>query len=460
MEIEPTTKSARVRDANARRFQLRAALLLAGLTALTALSSDLPRGGAPTGGKNQAVRSQSGQFAVQGPQEILPSPASLNAGPEVKFVRLDPARLAVMAERVKQALLRALHAPGDEWKGAIFLVIRPAQALGESVLVKAQYTPNGWFYRVELPSEIEPPRLVRALLEVLLQEMADRQAGARPAELPPWLAPGLTAHLLALEGASFILENHTRTIRVERLEDPLAAIHKRLGERLPATLDELNWPSDEQLAEPHDGLYATSAHLLVLQLLRLPGGADALRRMLAEQAARHLNWQFAFLKAFEAHFKNLRETDKWWSLQIAGLSGCDPSKAYTARESWRKLEEILLLPVNIHQATNELPAHAIVPLQTVIAEWPFSRQKPLLRHKIAQLQALRLRAARPLIQLTDDYRLALEGYLSRRDKAGLSPDNKMVLGDSARLAARKAIQQLDRLDAARALLREGAGEPP
>jgi hypothetical protein len=429
------------------------------LILMTCLLAASLAAGQPALDKTLTIRSRSEQFVVQGPREILPSVAFLNASQRTNCVRLDQACLAVMCERVKHAILREFLA-ADQWRGRIFVTIRPARDLGELVFVKSQYSPAGWFYRIELPSEIEPPRLVRTLVEVLLQEMANRKAGARPAELPPWLAPGLSAHLQTLTGANLIIDDNTphfqgqfapvedptRTVRIERRIDEVGAIRWRIGDRLPLALDELNWPSDAQLTEPPGGHYEACAQLFVLHLLRLRGGADCLRLMLQEEAPKHLNWQTAFLKAFAPHFKTLRDADKWWSLQIADFSGRDVAHTYNLKESWQKLEEILLAPANLRAATNQLPERVVVTLQTVIGQWDYARQKPALRQKIAQLHLLRLRVAPTLLPLSEDYRKILENYLSRRDRAGFAPDLKQLTADSPRLLARKTVEQLNVLD--------------
>ncbi|MCX8155980.1 MAG: hypothetical protein N3J91_05970 [Verrucomicrobiae bacterium] len=432
-------------------------LLLLGAGHLQAAS---PAPGLP---KLLSIESQSRQFVVQGPPEILPSPSYINDERRTNYVLLNQANLAVWAERVKQALLRELDSP-DGWRGRIFINLYRAADLGEPVAVKAQYTPQGWFYQMHVPSEVEPARLNRALVAVLLQEMADRQAGAHPPELPPWLARGMDELLALRHGASFRVvpdagRRDTATVRVERRVDPVLIIRQRLGGRQPLTLDELNWPPAPVWNEPAGGFYDQCSHLFVLSLLRLPEGPACLRRFLQEQAPRHLNWQTGFLQAFAAHFKNMRDVDKWWNVQITTVTGRDQANLYSLAESWRKLEEILACPVQIKGEDGRLTRQT-VSLQTVIDQWEVGRQRALLRQKIGQLQLLRTRVAPPLLRLTEDYLRVLQNYLSRREKATFAADAQAMMTDNPRTLARRTVAQLDQLDIVRADLKTATPNTP
>ena len=426
----------------------------------------------PAAGPRQFItQSQSGQFSVQGPAAARNKIAPPGEPARTNLLALDPPRLTVMCERVKHAILGELQAP-DEWRGRIFINLHQPQAPDEPVLVHAQYTLQGWAYWMDVPNEIEPPRLLLALVEVILQEIANRHANERPAEIPPWLAPGMAAHLRTSLGFQFVLQDNTpalsfgsfatvehaeRTVRVERWAEPLRIIRLRLGERLPLAFDELNWPTDAQLEEPPGGLYETSSYFFVISLLRLKGGPACLRGFLEDQAWRHLNWHTGFLQAFKPHFQTLRDVDKWWALQIATLTGRDPSKTYTLKESWQKLEEILVVPVRIRHGTTNAAQNADVPLQTIIGDWPYARQRAILRQKIVQLQALRLRLCRELVNLADDYRKTLEQYIHRREQTAGGDRN--ALPDSPRLAIREAIRRLDVLDEIRADMKQYGTSP-
>ena len=52
--------------------------------------------------------------------------------------------------------------------------------------------------------------MIRAIVQTLLLEVANRQARERSAEIPLWLAEGLTQHLLAAAEADLVLEPQAR----------------------------------------------------------------------------------------------------------------------------------------------------------------------------------------------------------------------------------------------------------
>ncbi len=64
---------------------------------------------------------------------------------------------------------------------------------------------NGWQYRVDLPNVVERPRYVRAIVQVLLLELANRTAQGRGAEIPLWLVEGFSQLLLASSEVEIIL---------------------------------------------------------------------------------------------------------------------------------------------------------------------------------------------------------------------------------------------------------------
>lgn len=393
------------------------------------------------------IQSQSGQFVVSGPREVLPSPAYLANSAKTNFVLLNQARLATICERVKNAILNEL---GDhaQWRGRAFLTIHPEYELEAPMELAATRTEKGWFFHIDLPSEVNPSRLLRLITQIVLVEIATRNPGAREVELPPWLVPGLTAHLQAIAGDNLIIRPEERVVKVIRGLDPMKLIRQRLGERLPLALDELNWPPEEHLAMPPGGFYETCSHFLVLQLLRMKDGPESFRRMLARLPG-VLNWQTAFLEGFAPNFASLRDAEKWWSLHVASVTGRDPARLLSVQESYRKLEEILTTTARTPAANTNLVIRSEATLQTIVSRWSFSQQKPLLREKIQQLQHLRLIVSRELVTLTDDYRKTLEDYLQRRSLAGITETGKKLAPDSPIFAAKAAVKQLDMLDVIR-----------
>ena len=211
------------------------------------------------------VTSRSKQFVVRGQRQSLRPMAGVR---NIRMVRVDPALLAVTCERVKDALQSELGW-GERWRGQIFIDVHPLRTDNEPVTVTSSLSPEGWSYHVQMPDEIDPPRLVRMLVGVLLIEFANRgSSGPRSAELPPWLAEGLSAHLRAGPLAGLVLEPESVTFRRREAADTLSTVRASLQASTPLSVDQLNWPEAEQFEGAAAMLYENCAHLFVRELLR------------------------------------------------------------------------------------------------------------------------------------------------------------------------------------------------
>jgi len=406
-----------------------------------------------------SVRSASGQFVVFAPPAAS-SPRSLaGLAANTNYISLQPALLVVSCERIKQKLWQALGTTAA-WRGKICLDLRPAQAPDERVVIIKERARGVWNYRVELPDLLERDRFVRAIVHVLLLEIANRGAGVQPAEIPTWLAEGLARELRASSEREIILpppgwKVHglslgPQLVNDERWSNPLERAQKELRARPPLSFDQLSWPGDGQL----DGLagegYRCSAQLFVNQLLFLKNGQSCLQVMLY-QLPRYHNWQLAFLAAFRSHFGSLLEVEKWWALQAVQFTGRDLSRTWPSDESWRKLEEVLRSPVDVRTRTNQLPLHTVVSLQTIIREWDPARQLLTLQRTRYELDLLRPRVAPDTVPLLDDYAGLIQAYLQKR--AGSVPRPGKPTGPISDRVAEEAIRQLEELDARREALR-------
>jgi hypothetical protein len=418
-------------------------LLVFGLLASLALSP--ARGGEPV-----AVLSRSEQFLVHG----LPMPAAFLSGSQastVSYVNVDPNLLAVSCERIKEVLLAELGRK-DEWKGKIALFLRPVGADNEPILVTSTHYTDGWSYRLEIPDQVDRGRLVRAVIEVLLLEMANRRAGRQSTELPPWLVEGLAAHLQAVFG--LVVER----ARHERRQEPLAALRTRLRARPPLSWSELSWPGDEPLTADNVAHYQDCAQFFVWELLHLKRGHDCLRDLIA-QLPDDLNWQTTFLRVFRPHFTRLVDVEKWWSLSVVHFTGHDFEQNWPREEGWRQLEDILMTPVDVRLNVNELPMSSHARLQTMLVEWDYARQRTLLQKKINHLQALRWRVTKEMLALVDDYLHTLESYVQKRDKTASVPVLKNETLPNLKILLRDTLHQLDALDAQRLQLQRQTNAP-
>ena len=346
----------------------------------------------------------------------------LAARPEIAtnadFVRLEPALLAVSAERIKASLRRELDLnPNAPWRGKIFLALHPAQSTDEDVAIVSEHFADGWNYQVRLPDVLPRTRFARAMTGVLLLEFANRKARAHSAEIPAWLTDGLSRQLFADDWQKDILSSPakmvnglpvSRTVTTERGLDPLAGTRRILRNEPALTFEQLSWPTGAQLSGADGGVYRASAQLFVNELLELKNGRAHLRAML-ESLPDCFNWQTAFQSAFRENFPRPLDVEKWWALQVVGFAARDAGPLWTPAASREQLDEILSVPVEMRMASNALPAHVNISLQAVIRNWDPARRDALLQAKLRDLELAQLRMAAPLVALTDGYRRALCG---------------------------------------------------
>ncbi len=384
------------------------------------------------------LTSASQQFTVRG----KPQRSAFATSAKDDQIYINPAVLVVACERIKEAVAKELGWI-DPWRGGIFVNVHPLRFDNERPELSAFRTTTGWRYRLEVPDQISRARLIESIVEALLLEFADRAAAQHSVELPPWLAEGLAAHLMAGPLAGLPLQPNATNVRHNPRNDPVAPLRAKLHESVALSVDQLNWPEfdwdDRRAAEA----YHHSAHLFVRELLKLAGGPDLISATLAF-LPEHLNWQSAFLRGFGAHFPRLLDVEKWWALQLAQLKTHDTKYVWSGPEAQQRLEEILYTPMEVRLDANELPHVTPVALQTVIHDWDFQQQVPLLRNKLVQLSLLRLRLPGELGAISESYRAVLEKYLQGRSKAWF--------GLTARGALQEAIAQFNALDAQRAKL--------
>jgi hypothetical protein len=415
-----------------------------------------------------SARSVSGQFIVTGVPSHLAG-SRLAAMPEIAtntdFVRLEPALLAVSAERIKESLRRELNRefknPGVNAPphGKIFLVLHPAQSTDEDVTIVSQRSPGGWDYQVRLPDVLSRTRYLRAMTGVLLLEFANRDPAQRDsAEIPAWLTDGLSQELLAAAWQEIILSSPdkvvnglpvSRTVTTTRGMDSLAGARRVLRDHAVLTFEQLSWPTDAQLSGADGGAYRASAQLFVNELLALKNGPAHLRAML-ETLPKFYNWQMAFQTAFRENFPRPLDVEKWWAVQVVSFVARDPGPAWTPAVSRDKLDEILRVPVAMRTASNALPAHAEISLQAVIRNFDRARQVAILQTKLRDLELSQLRMAAPFAVLTGEYHRAIADYLGSGQRT--SPVLRWVkhpFASSSKTIMNGTLRKLDALDAQR-----------
>jgi hypothetical protein len=428
-----------------------------------------------------SAHSASGQFIVTGGRAVSRLAGLRAVANNADLVRLEPALLAVSAERLKQSLRRRLGiSPSAGWSGMIFLDLHPAQSINENVTISSTRFLNNWNFRVGLPDVVSRTRLLRAMTAVLLLEFADRNAGAHPAEIPAWLTDGLSQQLSTAGLPGDILSppdkivnglalteidaNHRGVNPLDNARqglhfwtydgsygyssvDPLADV-RRVLEKFPAlTFEQLSWPDDAQVSGADGGAYRASAKLFVSSLLGLKDGPAQLRVML-QKLPRFYNWQIAFQDAFREDFPSPLDVEKWWALQVVDFSARNAGPQWTPAASRDRLDEILSVPVEMRAASNDLPSHAEISLQDAIRNFDPDQQEPILQARLRDLELTQFRMAAPLDALAGGYRRAIKDYLDGENPPAQRL-GRHTLPPSQKNGADETVKKLDALDAQR-----------
>lgn len=415
-------------------------------------------GAAPTG-PTLTVRSSSGQFILRGPSVSQAQGDINSSATESTWIELDPNILAVSCERIKQALLRELAMP-DWWTGRIYIEINSALSTNQAPVIVAKLYLDGWQYQMELPRWIDKSRLVRGLTQALLLEVANRNAGLRSAEIPLWLAEGLSQQVVNSSELDLVLShpqwnfNHVNIgwqARQAFRRDPLKDARERLQSHAALTFARLSDTPPEPVPEETWKTYQASAQLFVSQLLQVPGGRATLVTLLNELPY-YLNWQSAFLSAYRAQFPRLLDVEKWWAVVLVNFTGQDPRQAWSIPVALQKLEETLSPPALVSAQRKDLPKRAKFRVQQIITDWDYLRQRVVLKSVTSQLFVLRYRTPPELLSLVDQYRAAIEGYLGKRDQVGISRSLPGLPPMRADLLVRDVVKRLNELDEKRSSL--------
>jgi hypothetical protein len=402
--------------------------------------------------------SRSGQFTITAPSSL----SSLFRAPGLatNCLRLDPALLAVSAENFKESLWRQIGlSPAGPGGGKIFFDLRPARSALEAVTITSRFFVRSWDYHVAMPDVVPRQRYARALSGVLLLEIANRrnQDPARSIEAPQWLVAGLAQQILATDGPRVALSIPARSsggilqVRVNESRtgiDPLADARLAL-ENLPAvTFDELSWPSDLQLDGGDGGAYLACAQLFTVSLLALPDGSQKLRTFLAGLPDCQ-NWQTAFFNAFQGDFKRPLDVEKWWSLRLVNFTAHTPGPHWTTEESLTRFDDLLAVPVEFRSATNALPQHMTVTLQTAIRSFSRAEIEAVLGVKVRDFGMAQFRMAAPFDALAAAYRTALADYLGRQGASHNVVRDKHGQPVQRYAGTQVTLKKLDELDARR-----------
>jgi len=317
---------------------------------------------------------------------LIAAPPPTPSAPTDK-IPLEPALLVVSCERVKELFLTELGL-SDDWTGKIDLIINSSLKEEREPSLTAIHNLDGWSYELELPKRIPPQILVRAVIEALLAELANRHAGSQTADIPFWLVDGLSAHLQAFNLPTYIVRPNVQSAGYQKLTiEGMEEVRTVLRQRAPLTFQQLSWPEQADVVGKDEAVYRSCAQLLFESLLQLDDGRDCLHRML-EEMPKHLNWQTAFLLAFHSHFARLLDVEKWWGLNCVSFTASDLTAPRTAQTCWHKLQDALDVPVEVHIAPTRTPTQARLTLQEVILQWDAVSARAALQRTVRELEGL------------------------------------------------------------------------
>ena len=411
------------------------------------------------------ARSVSGQFIVHGGR-VDPT-ASSGLIKNGKLLQLEPSYVVVSCERIKHAVTEELGESGL-WRGKIYISLQRAESETQEITFLAERFRDGWNYRLFVPNPVEPVRFIRALIQALLLEQANRRNPTHAAEIPLWLTEGLTQQILATRGQQVLLSPpklHVNRLAIQpttvdtRRNEASFLAREALADRTPLTLPELSWPKDNQLEGPDAEIYRLSSQLFFAELLRLPEGRARMIRMVDELGGCY-NWQTAFFRAFSPQFERQLDVEKWWTLQLVQGTGRNLAGLWSPEESWSRLSEILQLAVETRQTRTDLPKTTLLPLASAIREWDLDRQIPVLRTKLVDLNVARQSTAETLLPLVDAYRNLLTHYIAQRTQPGASLSDNKRNSTSARTLVRETLKQLAQLEQQRAALSTAGATGP
>lgn len=391
-----------------------------------------------------SIISSSRQFIVHDARQTQGVPALRNSEQDPRTIDLEPALLAVSAERIKGKLLELLRSP-DNWRSRIHLKLFPTQSEQQPILINSIRYRDNWEYRVNIPDQVQTNKLITGLVEVLLKEIANRRALRRSSEIPLWLTEGISLQLQYSTKNNLLLKSETYTIDTTTDKDPLIPARQILDKNIPMTFDQLSMPGPNILEEQVHEVFSHTAQIFTWELLNLPGGRAKMMEFLMRLPEKY-NWQLAFLEAFNEDFKSLIDIEKWWALSIVNFRDRDSWRTSPTIHSFKRLDEILSIPAKVRSEKAAGPVRTQLPIQAALELADPNRRNRIFQTKINQLLPLRYSVPTELVPLIDNYRIALMNYLDEMSELGVDPIGKSVVPSTPSLVASQLKRRLNKLD--------------
>lgn len=391
------------------------------------------------------IASYSGQFVVHG--STMPVPRFLEPQVKADYVEVTPQLAAVTAERVKYALLDELNLT-DAYQQKVHLIVMPLARPENRITIVSRLYTDGVVFQMGLPGWMEHTRLIQALSQVLLSDVATRGSPGS-AEIPAWLSEGMAQRVQARVASTIVANRVLMTYEVSGY-DRLRVAREVLGTNSCLTFHQLSFPESE-MSKEEARIYESSAHLFLAELLRLRGGPELLTRFL-RTLPHTRNWQTAFYRVYQAHFQTALDVEKWWALSWFDLKSKEEQQTWPLGLSLQKLNNVLLTTMEVRESADRLPERREVPLQRVIEHSDWAAQSEVLSEKVRRMFFLQFNMPPETQQVLAEYRKTIGDYLERRT----------LIGDSDRLVerlVRSTREELNQLDLKRESLRLMAGPP-
>jgi hypothetical protein len=392
--------------------------------------------------------SQSGQFIVHGPLQPATPPVVKDPNAP-QLIEMEPQLIAVTAERTKRVFLAELGV-NDTFHDKIHVLILPRARPESPIEVMSQIYSDGFQYHIGLPAYLEPARLVKAIVQVILQEYANRGTH-RNSELPSWLVEGMDRELLSSMQPAAVVNRLPVTI--ERLGyDRLGGTRAFFQTNSPLTVEELTFNNLEKLTPLERTRYERSAHLLVYELLRLRAG-QGLMSAFIQSLPQALNWQTAFFSVYRQYFHTPLDFEKWWMLRCVEIRDRRARQNWNVAVSLDRFQSLLRTPTEIRASTNAIPERRDATLQQVLTSLDFGVQKEILGQKLQQIFFLSPNLAPEVASLASAYEQAIETYLEKR--TGDQPTLKSDPEQRLQFLVKSTVKNFDELDQAAEEIRAG-----
>lgn len=395
--------------------------------------------------------SVSGQFVVHGRDAARPA-----AGRELRPVGdgleidLRPELLAVSCERVKRGVLQRLEQQ-DAWTGKIHLVLQRQPGIDRPVAIRPQVFREGWQFTVALPDRIQWPRLVRALTEAVLLDLANRENPTTVCAQPPlWLAEGMSALIVGESGRDLVIEPQTTLNRSERKADVLRDARAALNSREPMGFSALTLATPERLGRGDDFAHFQASAALLVHVLT-EGDRRARTASFLRQLSGSLNWQTTFLAAHRDEFATLLDAEKWWAVNAADELARGPAAHWSEAEVRGRLRDLLGETAMVRGVDGTVAPARRISLGDLVREWDFAAQEGVLQRKLSQLRLLLLRTppeSTGLRRWIRDGADTIESYLTQRRGASGDSGIRGDVGGRVNVMVKTAARRLDRLTAA------------